>query len=65
MKNANGEEINEALFNKKASEKLNEINVMLEDGIDDSSRITDILKSVAEYGMIMYNYGAFMHGGSK
>lgn len=65
MKNVNGEEINEGLFNKKVSEKLNEINAKLEDMTCDSPQIADVLKSVSEYGMIMFSYGAFMHGAVK
>jgi len=61
MNNINGEKINEALFNKKSSEKLNEINNILNE-TDCGTRTDSILKSISEYGMIMYSYGAFMHG---
>ena len=57
MKNVNGEEINEALFLKKANEKIAEINELQ----DEEYFVSDALnKLIFEYGMIMYHYGAFM-----
>ena len=59
MKNVNGEEINEELFLKKASERLREINEMLEDSDVTHSRQVRVIREITEYGMTMFHYGKF------
>lgn len=59
MKNVNGEEINEELFLKKASEQLSDINEMLEESDLTYTQQEKLVRQITEYGMTMYAYGGF------
>lgn len=59
MKNVNGEEINEELFLKKASERLSDINEMLEESDLTYTQQEKLLRQITEYGGAMFHYGKF------